>query len=41
MDKKRSEGKHFYGYMMAGTNKFLRIHYACVTENLNLLQEPA
>lgn len=28
MDKKRSEGKHFYVYMMAGANKFLRIYYA-------------
>ena len=34
IDKKRSEGKHFYIYMMAGTNKFLRIYYARVMEHL-------
>ena len=37
LDKKRSEGKHFYVYMTAGANKFLRIYYARVTEQLNLL----
>ena len=26
MDKKRSEGKHFYVYMVAGAAKFLRIY---------------
>jgi len=26
--KKRAEGKHFYVYIMAGANKFLRIYYA-------------
>ena len=31
MDKKRSEGKHFYVYMVAGAAKFLRIYYAMVT----------
>lgn len=31
MDKKRSEGKHFYVYMVAGAAKFLRIYYATVT----------
>lgn len=36
MDKKRSEGKHFYVYMTAAANKFLRIYYARVTEHLNL-----
>ena len=41
MDKKRSEGKHFYVYMMAGANKFLRIYYARVMEHLNSLQEAA
>lgn len=35
LDKKRSEGKHFYVYMMAGANKFLRIYYARVKEFLN------
>ncbi len=38
MDKKRSEGKHFYVYMTAAANKFLRIYYARVTEHLNSLQ---
>ena len=32
MDKKRSEGKHFYVYMMAACAKFLRIYYAQVME---------
>lgn len=41
MDKKRSEGKHFYVYMMAGANKFLRIYYARVLEHLNALREAA
>ena len=40
MDKKRSEGKHFYVYM-AGANKFLRIYYARVMEHLNSLQKAA
>lgn len=34
MDKKRSEGKHFYVYMVAGGAKFLRIYYARVKEVL-------
>lgn len=38
MDKKRTEGKHFYVYMTAGANKFLRIYYARVTEHLRSLQ---
>ena len=38
MDKKRSEGKHFYVYMTAAANKFLKIYYARVTEHLNSLQ---
>ena len=41
MDKKRSERKHFYVYMMAGANKFLRIYYARVMECLNSLQVAA
>ena len=41
MDKKRSEGKHFYVYMMAGANKFLRIYYARVMEHLNKTQPAA
>ena len=39
--KKRSEGKHFYVYMMAGANKFLRIYYTRVMEHLNSLWEAA
>lgn len=35
LNKKRSEGKHFYVYMTAAANKFLRIYYAQVTERLN------
>ena len=35
MDKKRSEGKHFYVYTVAGAAKFLRIYYARVKEYLN------
>ena len=38
MDKKRFEGKHFYVYMTAAANKFLRIYYTRVTEHLNSLQ---
>ena len=38
LDKKRFEGKHFYVYMTAAANKFLRIYYARVTEYLNSLQ---
>ena len=32
LDKKRSEGKPYYVYMVAGSNKFLRIYYARVKE---------
>jgi transposase len=32
MSRKRAEGKHFYVYMVAGANKFLRIYYARVKE---------
>jgi transposase len=38
MDKKRSEGKHFYVYIIAGVAKFLRIYYARVTERMNELE---
>ena len=37
LDKKRAEGKHYYVYMMAGANKFLRIYYARVKEHLSAL----
>jgi hypothetical protein len=38
MWKKRDEGKHYFVYMMAGANKFLRIYYARVKEYLNGLE---
>lgn len=38
LDKKRSEGKHYYVYMIAGCNKFLRIYYARINEYLNSLE---
>lgn len=34
MDKKRSEGKLYYVYTVAGSAKFLRIYYARVNESL-------
>jgi transposase len=37
LDKKRSEGKHFYVYMTAACNKFLRIYYARIKEFLDSL----
>lgn len=39
MDKKRSQGKPYYVYMVAGTNKFLRIYYGRVKEYLSSLPE--
>ena len=30
LDRKRTEGKHYYVYMTAGANKFLRIYYGTV-----------
>lgn len=39
LDKKRAEGKHYYVYMIAGCNKFLRIYYARVSEYLNSLEK--
>lgn len=41
IDKKRSEGKHFYVYMMAGANKFLRVYFGRVMECLNKAQSVA
>lgn len=35
IDRKRSEGKHYYTYICAGAAKFLRIYYARVKEYLN------
>ena len=37
MDRKRTEGKHFYVYTVAGGAKFLRIYYAKVKEHLNTI----
>lgn len=37
LDKKRSEGKNFYVYMTAASNKFLRIYYARVKEFMDSL----
>lgn len=39
LDKKRAEGKHYYVYMIAGCNKFLRIYYARVNEYLAALEQ--
>ena len=36
---KKAEGKHFYSYMVAGCNKFLRIYYARVKAYLNCLEQ--
>lgn len=38
LDRKRAEGKHYYCYMTAAANKFLRIYYAKVNEVLNQQQ---
>jgi len=38
LDKKRSEGKHYYVYMVAGCNKFLRIYYGRVKAHLAELE---
>ena len=38
LDKKRSEGKPFYVYMIAGCNKFLRIYFGRVKQFLDSLQ---
>ena len=35
LEKKRSEGKHYYVFIIAGCNKFLLIYYARVNEHLN------
>jgi Transposase and inactivated derivatives len=39
IDRKRDEGKPYFVYMTAATNKFLRIYYAWVKEHLNTLRE--
>ena len=38
LDKKRSEGKPYFVYMTAASNKFLRIYYARVKEHLDALE---
>ena len=40
MDKKRSEGKHYYVYTAAGSAKFLRVYYARVPEFLRSQPSP-
>lgn len=37
LDRKRAEGKHYYVYMTAGANKFLRIYYGTVKAYLGQL----
>ena len=39
LDRKRSEGKHYYSYMTAGCAKFLRIYYARVNEYIDTLDD--
>ena len=39
LDRKRAEGKTFYVYMTAGTNKFLRRYFAKVREYLATLDD--
>lgn len=41
LDRKRTQGKNFYVYMIAGCNKFLRIYYSRVKEFLNGLYSAA
>ena len=37
LDRKRQEGKHYYVYMTAAANKFLRIYYGSVMAYLEKL----
>ena len=39
LDRKRTEGKPYKVYMIAGCNKFLRIYYARVKQSLALLEK--
>jgi len=41
LDKKRSEGKHYYVYMTAACNKFLRVYYGRVMECFDALEQSA
>ena len=38
LDRKRAEGKHYYAYMTAAANKFLRIYYARIKAHLVSLE---
>jgi len=38
LDRKRSEGKPYYVYMTAGSNKFLRIYYGKVRDHLAAIE---
>ena len=40
LDHKRTEGKPYYVYMTAGSNKFLRIYYGKVRDHLAMLDVP-
>lgn len=37
LDRKRRKGKHYYAYMAAAANRFLRIYYGTVTAYLEKL----
>ena len=39
LDRKRTEGKHYYYYMIAGCAMFLRIYYARVKAFLDTLED--
>ena len=39
LDRKRAEGKPFYVYMTAASNKFLRRYYAKVRDYLATLED--
>lgn len=39
MDKKRAQGKPYYAYMTAGTNKFLCVYYGRIKEHLASLNK--
>ena len=41
LDKKRAEGKHYFVYMTAAQNKFLRVYYARVKECLEKERQTA
>jgi transposase len=41
LDRKRAEGKHYYVYMTAASNKFLRVYYGKVSAYLRELSQVA